>query len=416
MLLESIQNIRSTALFHAEGKGRRAKRTRNGGPIIAITAIIAAVVVATGCAMLQEETLFHLPMSWSTSSRAFTVPFTAPADHPATNQDALMAGVKALDEQYPGKISLYAKNIDTGATFGVNHLERIPTASTIKLAVLVETFGQINERRCRWDEELVVSESNRAGGSGSLQSNRNGTRVPLRRAVELMISESDNTATNMLIDRLGGDSVNARMEALGLKETRLLCKIEGAGTTAAYKEEKNKGFGIGVTTPYEMVKLLQLIDDGEAARVSPTPFTSSPPGSSAANTGSANSTARNGATGDTPPAGTTASQASSWGQSGSFIQYAQLFDNSMFIADDMLSILKLDKEHDWIRDAVGMPIASKTGSLDELRAEGAIVDTPSGKIILFVACHGSPMDWSDESQGHVLIKQVAALVTANLDS
>lgn len=401
MILDSIRNIGSTSSF---GPRRRAASSeiRRRGPDsparrnVGFTGIIviALITVLAVCAVAVIQVQ---PSGWSTQSawrmEALTVPVgQPPAEHPAANQDELAASVRALDEQYPGRISVFAKNMDTGATFGVNSSERIQSASTIKLAVLVETFAQINEGRCRFDEELVVTSSNKAGGSGSLQAVAAGTRVPLRRAVELMISESDNTATNMLIDRLGGDNVNVRMDALGLSETKLLCKIEGGGKTAAYKEEKNKGFGIGVTTPYEMVRLLEMIDNGQAVRLSGL---------------SADAVSNSSSTANYFPGSP---------DSPYFPRIQHLFDNSAFVADDMLSLLMLEKEHDWIRDEIGKPVASKTGSLDELRAEGAIADLEHGKIIMFIACHGSPMDWSDESEGHSLIKKVAGLIAERLDS
>jgi len=70
-----------------------------------------------------------------------------------------------------------------------------------------------------------------------------------------MVVISDNTATNLVLDRVTADAVNARLEALGFAASRALKKIGGQGASKAAAEPANQGFGIGVTTPREMDRL-----------------------------------------------------------------------------------------------------------------------------------------------------------------
>jgi len=82
-------------------------------------------------------------------------------------------------------------------------------------------------------------------------------------AVRLMIVYSDNTATNLVLDRVTAEAVNARMDLLGLPATRSLRKIGGGGPSRAADDPANKPFGLGVSTPREMVALLEKLERGE---------------------------------------------------------------------------------------------------------------------------------------------------------
>src|SRR5258706_9415140 len=78
-----------------------------------------------------------------------------------------------------------------------------------------------------------------------------------------MMIMSDNTATNLVIDVLAADAGNARMQSLGFKETRLMRRVFGGGESLEGKKEENKKFGLGRTTPHEMVMLLEKLERGE---------------------------------------------------------------------------------------------------------------------------------------------------------
>lgn len=186
-----------------------------------------------------------------------------PTPTPAAPAEWLDARVRSEVASFSGVVYLYAKNLDTGATYSLRGDERVRTASTIKIAVMVEAFARVAEGRAKWTDELVLTKEKRVGGAGILQELSDGLRINLRDAVRLMMTLSDNTATNMAIDALTADSVNARMDALGLKETRLMRKVFGGGESAEGKREENKVYGLGRTTPREMVTLMERLERGE---------------------------------------------------------------------------------------------------------------------------------------------------------
>jgi beta-lactamase class A len=135
------------------------------------------------------------------------------------------------------------------------HLERdtFPTASTIKLTLVYELFKQAEEGRIRLDETLALDRSKAVGGTGVLVEM--GTPVlSIRDYAVLMVTLSDNSATNVLIDRLGMDNVARRMQALGLNGTKL--RRHMMDTAAARRGDEN------VSTPEEMVRLLQAMQGG----------------------------------------------------------------------------------------------------------------------------------------------------------
>src|SRR5688572_13212335 len=89
----------------------------------------------------------------------------AQAVSPTVNED-LDKRVRAEVGQFKGKVSLYAKNLDTGAVYEFGGDDRVPTASTIKIAVMIEAFSRVAEGKARWNDELVLRKSKTVGGSG----------------------------------------------------------------------------------------------------------------------------------------------------------------------------------------------------------------------------------------------------------
>src|SRR5437773_12242553 len=130
--------------------------------------------------------------------------------------------VRAEVKPFKGHISLFAKNLETGQEYSFNGDERVPTASTIKIAVMIEAFARVNEGHAKWTDELVLTKAARYGGSGILPELADGLRLTLRDCVNLMMVVSDNTATNMVLDYLTTDAVNARMSTLGFRDTRIM--------------------------------------------------------------------------------------------------------------------------------------------------------------------------------------------------
>jgi len=141
----------------------------------------------------------------------------------------------------------------------IGHLERetFPTASTIKLAIVYELFKQADEGTISLDETLTLDRAKAVGGSGVLFELGTPT-LSIRDYAALMVTLSDNTATNVLIDRLGMENIAKRMQALGLHATKL--RRHMMDTAAARRGDEN------VSTPDELVRLLQAMYGAADAR------------------------------------------------------------------------------------------------------------------------------------------------------
>jgi beta-lactamase class A len=137
------------------------------------------------------------------------------------------------------------------------HLDRetFPTASTIKLAVVYELFKQAEEGKVRLDDTIVLDRAQAVGGTGVLVEMGTPT-LSIRDYAVLMVTLSDNTATNVLIDRLGMENVTRRMASLGLNGTKL--RRHMMDTAAAKRGDEN------VSTPDEIAQLLQAIQKTDA--------------------------------------------------------------------------------------------------------------------------------------------------------
>lgn len=146
--------------------------------------------------------------------------------------------VKALMARYsylqPGMFFL---DIDTGNYLDLNGEKIFPAASTIKFPILVALFEEVDAGRIKLNETLVMRRDLMTGGSGTLQYKRPGTKLSVLETATKMITISDNTATNMIIDRLGGKAkLNQRFQSWGLQNTvirNLLGDFKGTNTTSA---------------------------------------------------------------------------------------------------------------------------------------------------------------------------------------
>lgn len=177
-----------------------------------------------------------------------------------TSRQNLETQLQQIITGFKGNVAFAAKNLQTGETIEINSNEKVQTASVIKLSIMVEAFFQVKEARAQWEDLILLDQANKVQGSGILQDLSSGLIFTLHDAVTLMIVLSDNTATNLVIDKVGIDSVNSRMKKLGLENTRLFKKVF---LPPENPSEEQKKFGLGVTTPSEMLRLLQMLYQGE---------------------------------------------------------------------------------------------------------------------------------------------------------
>ena len=169
-----------------------------------------------------------------------------------------------LIKAHEGKVAVAVKQLKTGESFTHNADVPMPTASLIKLPVMVEAHRQAEEGKVDLKKLITLRQEDKAPGSGILSQHFSpGMSLPLTDAIHLMIVYSDNTATNLVLDQIGLPATSATMEKFGLANTKIHSKVFRGDTSIA--PERSKEFGLGSTTAAEMVELLELLDQGKLA-------------------------------------------------------------------------------------------------------------------------------------------------------
>jgi beta-lactamase class A len=172
-----------------------------------------------------------------------------------TDLDAALDRVEAW---FSGKIGLAAVNLATGETIERDAGRLYPTASVIKLAVLVETFRRAAEGRFGLDDRVEMTADDIVLGSGLLKEFRPGLAPTVRDLAAAMVVLSDNTATNMLIDLVGGvEPINATMRRLDLPDIVLHRRIDFGQIGSEFRR-------FGESTPRDLMRLVAAIARGEA--------------------------------------------------------------------------------------------------------------------------------------------------------
>jgi beta-lactamase class A len=263
---------------------------------------------------------------------------------------------------FKGSVYLHAKNLDNGKTFDIRGGERVRTASTIKLPVMAALYRAVEQRRVRFTDKVRLRDAGKVSGSGVLHEFSGGLKLPIRDVMHLMIVVSDNTATNLIIDRITADAVNAELDRLGFTATRLNRKVRGDGSqlkapsgfSAAGRLEENARFGLGVSTSREMVGLLEKLERGEVV--------------------------------------------------------------SAAASKEMLGVLKRQQDNECIRRLLqNVPVANKSGALDALRSDAGIVYSAKGRIAMAITCDDmAEINYGPNNAGALLIADLAKLLIDEL--
>jgi beta-lactamase class A len=221
---------------------------------------------------------------------------------------------------------------------------------------MIEVFARVADGRAKWTDELVLTQAARYAGSGILPELSDGLRLTLRDCVRLMMTLSDNTATNMVLDYLSTDAVNERMESLGFKQTRIMRRVGSGGESKAGKEPDNKRFGLGATTPHEMVEIMAKLEGGEIVNKE--------------------------------------------------------------ASKEMIDLMKREQARYAIgRSTPDVPMASKYGALDALRSCVAILYTKRGKIAMAITVDEMPQShWSVDNPAYLLMSRLSLLLADGLAS
>jgi beta-lactamase class A len=275
----------------------------------------------------------------------------------------IQASLRQRIGAFEGTVSLYARNLDTGDAVGIRETDPVRTASTIKLPILLAVFDQVARGQAKWTEPLTLTAADKVSGSGILGSEfSDGVQLPLRDVANLMIVLSDNTATNMILQRFTADAVNVYLDKIEIKTTRSMRKVRGDGNqlkaaegwSAAGKLPENQKYGLGVSTPRDMVTILEKLERGQI--VSPE------------------------------------------------------------ASREILAILKRNQDNSGMRRRFsGVAIANKSGALDALRSDAGIVYAKGGRIAMAITVDDMPKtDYSPDNAGSILIADLARILVDGL--
>jgi beta-lactamase class A len=284
---------------------------------------------------------------------------SAPAQEPE-------AAIKQVIAQHHGSIALYAHQLNTGKTIGIDAVKPVQTASTIKLALLWTALREISLGHAAWDEKVTLKPGEAVAGSGILHFLDAPVTLTLKDVATMMVIVSDNTATNLMIDRFPVRLVDDNMMALGYTDTWLYKKVFKPVDSPVPADQQK--FGLGKTTPKEIAQVMEKIGRCDI---------------------------------DLP------------GQPK--VDQAEA-DAACNVAIDML-------RNQFYRDTIprylepldstekGSGIASKTGSLDATRSDVAIIAAKSGPIVLAVYTYdNADRGWSVDNESEVAIAKIAQAV------
>jgi beta-lactamase class A len=167
-----------------------------------------------------------------------------------------------MADAHHGTVGYTVHNLDTGERLERRGDETFPTASLIKVPILVTVYDLVERGELSLSDPLTVLKIDQVPGSGVLQRFHDGAQITVGDAAWLMTIISDNTATNLLLDRIIIRRVWDKMEALGLSHTKVHSKSFLRNSSVAM--DSSVKYGLGVTTPNEMASLFAMLADGKA--------------------------------------------------------------------------------------------------------------------------------------------------------
>jgi serine-type D-Ala-D-Ala carboxypeptidase (penicillin-binding protein 5/6) len=260
--------------------------------------------------------------------------------------DVLMPLIKA----HQGEVGLAVKHLKTGETYAYHADRAMPTASLIKLPVMITTYEAVENGKLSLDEMIKLKKDDFVQGSGILTAHFSpGDEISLRDAIHLMIVYSDNTATNLVLDKLGLPPTNECMERLGCPDTKINSEVF-KGDTSINKERSRK-YGLGSTSARDMVKLCELLYEKKLV---------------------------------TP-------------------KRCKEMLGHMYACDDKLKVPRLLPP--------GTRVAHKTGSIDAARTDAGIMETPSGPIAYCILTDkNKDRRWTDDNAGDAFCAEAGAAI------
>lgn len=286
-----------------------------------------------------------------------TILLSLPVAPAAAARDVLLERqLRTMTAHYAGKVALFATDLRSGKSVELDADTPVPTASVIKLTILFHALKEIAAGAARFDEPLQLTADNQVAGSGVLAQFDTPQTITLKDALTLMIVVSDNTATNLLIDRFGLDAIDSRIRWMGLHDTWLYKKVFKPATGIVPTDQKR--FGLGKTTAREMADIMRRFADCDL----------NAPGVSVA-----------------PSA------------------------EDRRLCEAALKMLKNQTDGAAIpRYLGGLQVANKTGALDEVRNDVAIVYAPGGPVVISAFTYDNKdKSWTPDNSAQLLIARLA---------
>jgi beta-lactamase class A len=167
----------------------------------------------------------------------------------------LQSKIVAAIGSFEGQVGVYVENLKTGKYATYNPDTLFPTASMIKVPIMVGVFDKIEKKQLSYTQEMIFKDSLRYD-EGIVSSFRDSTKIMLSELIFLMESVSDNTASLWLQGIVGGKEINRILEEYGFKDLRVNSRTAG-------REVFRKNYGWGVCTPKEMAILMKKIRKGK---------------------------------------------------------------------------------------------------------------------------------------------------------
>jgi D-alanyl-D-alanine carboxypeptidase len=264
--------------------------------------------------------------------------------------DTLEERLTPLIDGHAGQVAVAVRHLEKPESFAHRADEPMPTASLVKFPVMIEAYRQAREGQIDLARTVVLREEDKVPGSGILTTHFSaGAAFPLRDAIRLMIAYSDNTATNLVLDQIGLAATAKYMEELGCPNTKIHSKVFKRESSVF--PERSKQFGLGSTTAAEMLRLLELLHQRKL--VSPE------------------------------------------------------------ASDKMREhLLKCDDRKKFPKLLPGATkVAHKSGSVDDIRTDAGIIETPAGPIALCVLTkENKDTRWTDDNAGDMLCARIAEAV------
>ncbi len=288
--------------------------------------------------------------------------------HPLAAQEdqKLDQQIASIANAHKGKVALYAHNLRTGQTASLSPDLPVKTASVIKMGILLDAAEQIRAGKATLAERLVLTQPNQVPGSGVLGVLTPPIALTLGDTLTLMVVLSDNTATNMAIDRLGLDHINATLRAAGLRQTVLYKKVYEPPQGPMPPDQPL--FGLGKTTPREMASIMERFATCRLALDGSAPLPA-----------------------DGLICGAILKMLRNQQDRDSLPRYLESLDTS---------------EH-------GSAIANKTGALDAVRNDVALISTKSGPVVIAAfTFDNADQRWTGDNEAEQTLGRLAQAIVA----